>query len=161
MVPPPPPFSSTSPFSPTSGHHHVSLPNSVEQLIARICTEKSVPPPDYLARQELARLGEFVSVNILKEIASRRVYNFSGFIMDLAKNSPIGMAHNAEGLSTRQSCCFSGPPVGGEFLFFNKGWIVAHFSIKELTASFFFPSKKLYKNSEYINLINFSLFFSY
>ncbi|KAF3319962.1 putative RNA-dependent RNA polymerase 5 isoform X1 [Carex littledalei] len=112
MVPPPPLFSGTSPFSPTSRHGQVSLPDPVEYMIARICTEKLVLPPDYLARKELDRLGEFVSLNILGVIASSRVRNFSGFIMHLAKNSPIAMARNAEGSSTSQSDCFSAPPVG-------------------------------------------------
>ena len=120
MVPPPHPFSGTSPFSPTSRHRHVSLPDLVENMIARICAEKSVTPPDLLARQELDRLGESESSKILSVIASSStVYNFSGFIMFLAKKSqfPIAMAHNAEGLSTRQSDCLSGPLDRGDFFF--------------------------------------------
>ncbi|XP_078170266.1 putative RNA-dependent RNA polymerase 4 isoform X2 [Carex rostrata] len=98
MEQPPPPSSATSSFSPTS--MHVSLPDPVEQLIARICTEKSVLPPDNLARQELHRLGEFGSLNILGDIASSsRVRNFSAFIMHMAKNSQIATAHNSVGLS--------------------------------------------------------------
>ncbi|KAF3326786.1 putative RNA-dependent RNA polymerase 5 isoform X2 [Carex littledalei] len=111
MVPPPPLFSGTSPFSPTSRHGQVSLPDPVEYMIARICTEKLVLPPDHLARQELDRLGEFESLKILGVIASSSiVHNFSRFIMFLAKKSqsPIAMAHNAEGLFTRQSGCLSG-----------------------------------------------------
>ena len=89
------------------------LPELVKCMIARICAEKSVTPPDHLARQELDRLGESESLKILGVIASSsRVYNFSGFIMFLAKKSqsPIAMAHNAEG-----------PPVGvgGNFLLLN------------------------------------------
>ncbi|KAF3341847.1 putative RNA-dependent RNA polymerase 5 isoform X3 [Carex littledalei] len=100
VQPKPPPFSATSPFSPTSNHGHVSLPDPVEHLIARICTEKSVLPPDDLARQKLHRLGESVSLNILGDIASSsRVHNFSAFIMHMAKNFEIAMAHNSEGLS--------------------------------------------------------------
>ncbi|KAF3336788.1 hypothetical protein FCM35_KLT19374 [Carex littledalei] len=72
MVPPPPPFSATSPFSPTSRHRHVSLLDPVEYMIGRICMEKSVPPPDHLTQQELDRLGEFASLKILGEIASSR-----------------------------------------------------------------------------------------
>ncbi|KAJ1687513.1 hypothetical protein LUZ63_018903 [Rhynchospora breviuscula] len=112
--PPPPPFSPTSALSPTKRQRHVALPDSVEQLIARICAEQSLSPPDYLARCELARLGEFVSMKILGVIASSRVRTFSGYVMHLAKNSPIAMARNAEGLSSRHSGCFSGPSVGDD-----------------------------------------------
>lgn len=95
----------------------MSLPELVECMIDRICAEKSVTPPDHLARQVLDRLGESESLNILGVIASSStVYNFSGFIMFLAKKSqsPIAMAHNAEGLSTRQSGCLLGPLDRGD-----------------------------------------------
>ncbi|KAJ3702278.1 hypothetical protein LUZ61_005983 [Rhynchospora tenuis] len=129
MVPPPqppqpPPFSPASALSPTTRQRHVALPDSVEQLIARICAEQSLSPPDYFARCELARLGEFVAMKILGVVASSRVRTFSGYIMHLAKNSPIAMARNAEGLSSRQSGCFSGPSVGDDSDTSSDDWTV-------------------------------------
>ncbi|XP_078164219.1 putative RNA-dependent RNA polymerase 3 isoform X2 [Carex rostrata] len=123
MVPPPPPFSGTFPISPTSRHRHVSLPELVENMIARICAEKSATPPDHLARQVLDRLGESESLKILGVIAlNPTVRNFSAFIMHKAKNSPIAMAHNAEGLSTRQSDCLSGPLDRDDLDTSSAGW---------------------------------------
>ncbi|EHA8586808.1 RNA-dependent RNA polymerase [Cocos nucifera] len=107
MASPSPP----TPLSPPlSGHHHHRLPSAVEELLARICRDKSLRPPDAIALRELGALGEEASLRILHEIsAARNVKNLSGFIIYMAKNSPVALARNAEALSTQESACFSGP----------------------------------------------------
>nr|XP_019704822.1 probable RNA-dependent RNA polymerase 5 [Elaeis guineensis] len=104
-------MASPTPLSPlVSGHHHHCLPSAVEELLARICRDKSLSPPDAIARRELAALGEEASLRILHDIsAARSVKNLSGFIVYMAKNSPVALARHAEALSTQESACFSGP----------------------------------------------------
>ncbi|PKA63394.1 putative RNA-dependent RNA polymerase 3 [Apostasia shenzhenica] len=86
-----------------------SLPPPVEDLLARICGEQSLPPPDCRARRALAAVGEEVAVRILRELANQRVRNLSAYINFKCKNSAVILARNAEAIPTQESACYSGP----------------------------------------------------
>ncbi|XP_072964197.1 probable RNA-dependent RNA polymerase 3 isoform X2 [Typha angustifolia] len=107
----PPPHSPTPTRSPSGRHLH--LPAAVEELLHRICRNQSLPPPDHVARRELDRIGEDASLRILRQIAESRVKDLSRFITYMAKSSDVVLARNAEGISTRESACFSGPSSPG------------------------------------------------
>ncbi|KAK0572519.1 hypothetical protein LWI29_032755 [Acer saccharum] len=71
--------------SPTQ--QEVSLPNSVEHLINKICEEQSQPPPDHQVRRKLASVGEEVALDILRFIATKKIeQTFSGFIIRMVNN---------------------------------------------------------------------------
>ncbi|KAK9071253.1 hypothetical protein SSX86_009821 [Deinandra increscens subsp. villosa] len=60
----------------------VHLEPSVEELITKICSEKSTQPPDIFARRALARLNEASAIEILNKIAaSSTIRSFSGYIV--------------------------------------------------------------------------------
>ncbi|TXG61454.1 hypothetical protein EZV62_012817 [Acer yangbiense] len=71
--------------SPTQ--QQVSLPNSVELLMNKICGEQSQPPPDHQARRMLASVGEEKALDILRFIAAKKIQQtFSGFIIRMVNN---------------------------------------------------------------------------
>lgn len=62
------------------------LPPSVEQLIAKICTDQNQPPLGLPARRVLASLEEEVVLEILCTIASSEIRkSFDGFVFYLVK----------------------------------------------------------------------------
>lgn len=80
-------FTLISIISPSSMDDHsvLQLPSSVEQLIAEICAKRQLPPLKTPARMELSLLGEEVSLDVLRTIASGEIkYSFDGFVKCLA-----------------------------------------------------------------------------
>ncbi|XP_060668494.1 probable RNA-dependent RNA polymerase 3 [Ziziphus jujuba] len=64
----------------------VPLPQSVDQLIEKICIEQNQTPPGADVRRRLAAVGEESSLQLLNEIAPRRIRkNLSAFIYYLLK----------------------------------------------------------------------------
>ncbi|CAK9141389.1 unnamed protein product [Ilex paraguariensis] len=76
----------------------LTLPQSVEQLLQKICVEQSLPPPDTHARRVLARLGEETSLDILTKISISEVRTLNGFIVHMAKKyyRPVGSPGSAQ-----------------------------------------------------------------
>ncbi|KAJ0881660.1 putative RNA-directed RNA polymerase [Helianthus annuus] len=66
----------------------VPLPPSVEQLIAKICTDRCIPSPDVTARRSLSKLTPESAIEILNKIAvSRQIREFSRFIVYMVKKT--------------------------------------------------------------------------
>ncbi|KAJ7973799.1 RNA-dependent RNA polymerase [Quillaja saponaria] len=64
------------------------LPQSVEQLITRICAEQNQRPPEPVVRQKLAQIGEERAVEILTKIASTKIKrSLDGFIIYMINNN--------------------------------------------------------------------------
>ncbi|KAH7853241.1 hypothetical protein Vadar_000428 [Vaccinium darrowii] len=62
------------------------LPPSVEQLIQRICAEQCQTPPDAEIRRQLGQLGEEASLEILRQISTRKITkSLNGFIAFMVK----------------------------------------------------------------------------
>ncbi|CAL9769077.1 unnamed protein product [Musa acuminata subsp. burmannicoides] len=88
------------PLSPLAGNGpQLRLSSAAEDLIERICREKSLLPPDPVARKALAGLGEAAALDVLRKVSSRRTKNLSAPIMYMA--------------STHASACFPHSPSSG------------------------------------------------
>ncbi|KAL3535694.1 hypothetical protein ACH5RR_004155 [Cinchona calisaya] len=81
-------------------HHHQNqsplplqlqfpLPQKVEEMLRRICTEKHHDPPDALTRQRLAEAGEQVALDVVRKIYNtpKTIRTLNGYIHHLIKNS--------------------------------------------------------------------------
>ncbi|RWW09881.1 hypothetical protein BHE74_00012896 [Ensete ventricosum] len=101
------------PLSPLAGNGpHLRLPSAVEDLIEWICREKSLLPPDPVARKALAGLGEAAAVDVLRKVASCRIKNLSALIMYMASRPDAAQA------STHASACFThSSSAGGKLRF--------------------------------------------
>ncbi|KAJ0515563.1 putative RNA-directed RNA polymerase [Helianthus annuus] len=65
-----------------SSSTEVPLQPSVEQLIAKICTDRCIQPPDLMARRLLSKLTEASAIEILNKISSScNIRTFSGYIV--------------------------------------------------------------------------------
>ncbi|XP_076909458.1 putative RNA-dependent RNA polymerase 5 [Bidens hawaiensis] len=63
----------------------IPLQPSIEQLITKICTTRTVPPPDIAARRSLSKLTEAKAIEILTKIGnSKEIREFSRFICFMA-----------------------------------------------------------------------------
>ncbi|KAJ0745501.1 putative RNA-directed RNA polymerase [Helianthus annuus] len=66
----------------------VPLQPSVEQLIAKICTDRCIPSPDVTARRSLSKLTPESAIEILNKIAvSKQIREFSRFIVYMVKKT--------------------------------------------------------------------------
>ncbi|KAJ7973801.1 RNA-dependent RNA polymerase [Quillaja saponaria] len=89
------------------------LPQSVQQLVTRICADQNQRPPEPDVRQKLAQIGEERAVELLKKIASTKIKkSLSGFIIHMINNgspdhSPQKIVtvspHRSSGKSCRMS----------------------------------------------------------
>ncbi|URE46874.1 RNA-dependent RNA polymerase [Musa troglodytarum] len=96
------------PLSPLAGNGpQLRLPSAVEDLIERISREKSLLPPDPVARKALAGLGEAAAMDVLRKVASCRIKNLSALIMYMASRPDAAQA------STHASACFPHSPTSG------------------------------------------------
>ncbi|XP_058074194.1 probable RNA-dependent RNA polymerase 5 isoform X2 [Magnolia sinica] len=81
----------------------LSLPPSVEEMLQRICRERSLPLPEPMALEKLCSLGQGPSLDILQEISrAREIRNLTAFIIHMA-----GKASQTE--PARESVCTPGP----------------------------------------------------
>nr|XP_018676824.1 PREDICTED: probable RNA-dependent RNA polymerase 5 isoform X2 [Musa acuminata subsp. malaccensis] len=96
------------PLSPLAGNGpQLRLPSAAEDLIERICREKSLLPPDPVARKALAGLGEAAALDVVRKVSSRRTKNLSAPIMYMASRPDAAQA------STHASACFPHSPSSG------------------------------------------------
>ncbi|THU54771.1 hypothetical protein C4D60_Mb10t28680 [Musa balbisiana] len=96
------------PLSPLAGNGpQLRLSSAAEDLIKRICREKSLLLPDPIARKSLAGLGEAAALDILRKVSSRRTKNLSALIMYMASRPDAAQA------STHASACFPHSPSSG------------------------------------------------
>lgn len=123
VLPSPPPSSPISSSSSTPTYSqlqdHVSLPEQVDGLIAKICLEQGIDPPDNRARFELYQLGEDVSMDILRKIEKSKVRkSFSALLMHLANINKSAGPGNTQGSPGREGSYFRGPSVRGESYYY-------------------------------------------
>lgn len=64
----------------------ISLPDSVQKLIDKICREQNLPPPGPVALQKLASLSEADAMQILHQISEKKIRTLSGFIIYMVRN---------------------------------------------------------------------------
>ncbi|KAK1417362.1 hypothetical protein QVD17_26489 [Tagetes erecta] len=127
----------------SSSTESVPLPPSVEQLIAKICSEKCTPPPDVSALRSLSRITEASAIEILNIIsASTSIRNFSGFIVHMTKDKSLTVSspHHAQILPQKRS-----PPVSpnpqrfAQYLSPNSKHISPGSSLRPRTIPDYFP----------------------
>ncbi|KAJ3693856.1 hypothetical protein LUZ60_009336 [Juncus effusus] len=114
MVPPQPSFSPIPLLTPSSS---VPLPYRVDGLIETICRAQNLEPPEDSARIELARLGEEVSMQLLRALQRRPIRNFTRYVVYMARNSEFATArasNSSEVLSGNESGYLSGPSAGDD-----------------------------------------------
>lgn len=87
----------------------VLLPESVDQIIDRICAEQNQAQPDASVRRRLASIDENTALQLLRQISRSKIRNLSAYIIFMLSRPPFASSSSSTLPPRSPDVSFSSP----------------------------------------------------